>query len=456
MYPELKKELETYEKRTPKSRAALENAKPWMPLGVSSNFRSYEPYPMFIAEAKGSRVRDLDGNEYVDFNLCFGALMAGHCNPLVVQAVERQLKKGTMFGMPHEMERELAQEICARYPVENVRFGNSGTEVTMHAIRLARGYTGREKIIKFEGCYHGVHDAAMVSVKPKEDKWGSISSPNQVPASAGIPQAVVENTLVATFNDLPSVQRLFERNRQQVAALILEPVPMNIGICMPQPGFLQGLRDLCTQHGALLIFDEVKTGAKLGRGGACEYFKVKPDMVCLAKSIGGGFPLAAFGASKKVMDLIAEGKVFHAGTYNTNPLVMAAGLAVLREVLTPQNYERINKMSKRLVSGHTEIIKKSGLTAYAIGVCANGAVMLYPKEVRNYRDWTQIDLDLWRHYWFGMVNRGVLPTPHWWDEQWTISVAHSDADIEKHLEVFAEVAPALASAQQERTAAVAR
>lgn len=456
MYPELKKEIETYERRTPKSRTALENARPWMPLGVSSNFRSYEPYPMFIAEAVGTRVRDLDGNEYVDFNLCFGALMAGHSNPLVVAAVERQLKKGTMFGMPHEMERELAQEICARYPVENVRFGNSGTEVTMHAIRLARGYTGREKIIKFEGCYHGVHDAAMVSVKPKEDKWGKISSPNQVPASAGIPQAVVENTLVATFNDLPSVQRLFERNRQQVAALILEPVPMNIGICLPQPGFLQGLRDLCTQHGALLIFDEVKTGAKLGRGGASEYFKVRPDMVCLAKSIGGGFPLAAFGASKKVMDLIAEGKVFHAGTYNTNPLVMAAGLAVLREVLTPQNYERINKMSKRLISGHNEIIKKAGLTAYAIGVCANGAVMLYPKEVRNYRDWTQIDLDLWRHYWFGMVNRGVLPTPHWWDEQWTISVAHTDADIEKHLEVFAQVAPALAAAQQERTAAVAR
>jgi len=456
MYPELKKEIETYERRTPKSRTALENAQPWMPLGVSSNFRSYEPYPMFIAEAKGTRVRDLDGNEYVDFNLCIGALMAGHSNPLVVAAVERQLKKGTMFGMPHEMERELAQEICARYPVENVRFGNSGTEVTMHAIRLARGYTGREKIIKFEGCYHGVHDAAMVSVKPKEDKWGSISAPNQVPASAGIPQAVVENTLVATFNDLPSVESLFERLRQQVAALILEPVPMNIGICRQRPGFLQGLRDLCTQHGALLIFDEVKTGAKLGRGGASEYFKVRPDMVCLAKSIGGGFPLAAFGASKKVMDLIAEGKVFHAGTYNTNPLVMAAGLAVLREVLTPQNYERINKMSKRLISGHNEIIKKSGLTAYAIGVCANGAVMLYPKEVRNYRDWTQIDLDLWRHYWFGMVNRGVLPTPHWWDEQWTISVAHTDADIEKHLEVFAQVAPALASAQQERTAAVAR
>ncbi|MBI2683169.1 MAG: glutamate-1-semialdehyde 2,1-aminomutase [Acidobacteriales bacterium] len=455
MYAQLKKELETYERRTPRSRAALEHSKPWMPLGVSSNFRSYEPYPLFIESAQGTRVRDLDGNEYIDFNLCFGALMAGHANPIIVRAVEEQLKKGTMYGMPHVMEQQLAEEICARYPVENVRFGNSGTEVTMHAIRLARGFTGREKIIKFEGCYHGVHDAAMVSVKPKADKWGSATEPNQVPASAGIPKGAWEATLVAIFNDLPSVERLFKKYPGDVAALILEPVPMNIGVCMPQPGFLEGLRELCTRHGALLIYDEVKTGAKLGRGGASEYFGVKPDMVCLAKSIGGGFSLAAFGTSRKIMDIIGEGKVFHAGTYNTNPLVMAAGLATLRHVLTPENYARIDKMSKRLVEGCNQIIKQTGLTAYAIGACANGAVMLYPGEVKNYRDWAGIDVDLWRHYWFAMVNRGVMPTPHYWDEQWTVSVAHSDADIERHLEVFAEVAPALAVAQQERSGAMA-
>ena len=456
MHESLKKEVATYEKRTPKSRAALEKARPWMPLGVSSNFRIYEPYPMFIADARGAHIRDLDGNDYADFNLCFGALMAGHCNPAVVKAVQERLEKGTMFGMPHELERELAQEICARYPVEQVRFGNSGTEVTMHAIRLARGYTGRDKIIKMEGCYHGVHDAVMVSVKPKADKWGLPTAPTPVPASAGIPEGTWKNTLIAVFNDLASTERLFDANRGQVAALIVEPIPMNIGICMPQPGYLQGLRELCSRHGALLIFDEVKTGAKLGRGGACDYFKVKPDIVCLAKSIGGGFPLAAFGASKQIMDQIAEHKVFHAGTYNTNPLVMAAGLATFRYVLTPGNYERINRMSQRLLEGHKEIIRKSGLQAYAVGACANGAVMLYPKEVRNYRDWADIDVDLWRHYWFGMVNRGVLPQPHWWDEQWTVSVAHSDADIEQHLAAFADLAPALTAAQQERAGAMAR
>src|SRR5262249_49561313 len=301
---QLRKEIETFEKRTPKSRAALERSKPLMPLGVSSNFRSYEPYPIFIAEAQGTRVRDLDGNEYIDFNLCFGAIMAGHSNPIVVKAVEDQLKKGTMYGMPHEMERELAEEISNVYPVENVRFGNSGTEATMHAIRLARGYTGREKIIKFEGCYHGVHDAAMVSVKPKAEKWGSATAPNQVPASAGIPQGALEATLVAVFNDLPSVERLFQKYPDQVAGIILEPVPMNIGVCMPQAGFLEGLRSLCDKHGALLIYDEVKTGAKLGRGGASEYFGVRPDMVCLAKSIGGGFSLSAFGTSRKIMNAI--------------------------------------------------------------------------------------------------------------------------------------------------------
>jgi len=456
MYPELKKEIDTYEKRTPKSRAALAKSWPLMPLGVSSNFRSYEPYPLFIEDAKGTAIHDLDGNQYVDFALCFGALMAGHCHPAVVKAVQERLEKGTMFGMPHELEREMAAEICARYPVEQVRFGNSGTEVTMHAIRLARGYTGRDKIIKLEGCYHGVHDAVMVSVKPKPEKWGSAGAPNQVPASAGIPQDTWKNTLIATFNDLRSAERLFDQNPGQIAALILEPVPMNLGIVMPEPGYLEGLRELCTRHGAMLIFDEVKTGAKLARGGACEYFNIKPDMVCLAKSIGGGFPLAAFATSKRVMDQIAEGKVFHAGTYNTNPVVMAAGLATFRHVLTPENYDRINRMSKRLVEGHNQTIKKSGMSAYALGVCANGAVMLYPKTVRNHRDWAEIDIDIWRHYWFGMVNRGVIPQPHWWDEQWTVSVAHTDADVEKHLAAFADLAPALATAQQQRMAAAVR
>lgn len=456
MYEALRKELEIFEKRTPKSAEAHKKNLKRIPLGVASNYRAYDPHPIFVKEGQGSHFRDLDGNDYIDHNLCFGALMAGHCHPAVAKAVEARLHLGTMFGMPHDMEWQLAEEICQRYPVEMVRFGSSGTEATMHAIRLARAATGRDKVIKFEGAYHGLHDTALVSVKPHAPEFGDASAPNSVPGGLGVPQASLANVPVATFNDLNSVERRFKENPGQVAAVILEPILMNVGMCMPQPGFLEGLRQLCDKYGALLIFDEVKTGAKLAWGGASEYFGVRPDLTCLAKSIGGGFPLAAFGASGAVMDLISQHKVFHGGTYNTNPVSMAAGLATFREVLTRENYAHVDKLSKKLTEGYRKIVAKAGLQGYVAQAGANGVLMLYAQEIRNYRDWTTIDIDLWRQYWFGMVNRGVMAQPYWWDEQWTISVQHTEADIEKHLAAFADVAPALARSQQEQFAAAAR
>jgi glutamate-1-semialdehyde 2,1-aminomutase len=383
--------------------------------------------------------------------------MAGHCHPAVMKAVEKRLSTGTMFGMPHNMEWELAEEICTRFPVEMCRFGNSGTEVTMHTIRLARAATARDKIIKFEGGYHGLHDAALVSVKPHPpaDDFGDIKNPQPVSGGKGVPAASIDNVKIATFNDLETVERRFRENPGQIAAIILEPIMMNVGLCMPQKGFLEGLRELCDKHGALLIFDEVKTGAKLGWAGASEYFGVTPDMICLAKSIGGGFPLAAFGAHKRVMQLISDHKVFHGGTYNTNPVSMAAGLAVFREVLTRENYAHTDKLSHKLTEGYRRIVAKSGLQAYIASAGVNGALMLYPAEIKNYRDWLAIDIDLWRHYWFAMVNRGVMPQPYWWDEQWTISVQHTEADIDQHLAAFADIADSLATAQHERMGAVA-
>src|SRR5450755_3418343 len=455
MHEALSKEISTYEKRTPKSAAAHKRALERIPLGVASNYRHYEPYPIFVKDGQGSKIHDVDGNEYIDHNLCFGALMAGHCHPAVVKAVEEKLHEGYTFGMPHDQEWELAEEICKRYPVEMVRFGSSGTEATMHACRIARAATGRDKILKFEGSYHGLHDTALVSVKPKEEDWGDADAPNSVPGGGGIPKSTIANVTVASFNNLPSVERRFRENPGQIAAIILEPILMNVGLCMPQPGFLQGLRDIATKNGALLIFDEVKTGAKLAWGGASEYFGVKPDMICLAKSIGGGLPLAAFGASKAVMDLISQHKVFHGGTYNTNPVSMAAGLATFREVLTRGNYAHIEKLSHKLATGYRETVAKVGLNAYIIFAGANGVLMFAPKEIRNYRDWLKVDTELWRQYWFAMVNRGVMPQPYWWDEQWTISVQHTEKDIEQHLQVFAEVAPALAEAQKEKPVAVA-
>ena len=452
MYHLLEKELASFEARTPGSKAALKRAEPRMPLGVASNFRSYEPWPLFVKDAKGTHIHDLDGNEYIDFNLCFGALMAGHCHPAVVAAVQERLVTGTMYGMPHTLEYELAEEICQRFPVEQVRFASSGTEVTMHAIRIARGFTGRDKIIKMEGAYHGVHDSVLVSMKPKRELCGD---PDRPDASTGLGWSARRYG-----KEYPgrAIQRSESRGRAfcgksgQIAAVIVEPIMMNIGICMPEPGYLEGLREICTREGALLIFDEVKTGAKLGRGGACEYFNIKADMVTLAKSIGGGFPLAAFAASKKVMDVIAQQKVFHAGTYATNPLVMAAGLATLREVLTPAGYAHIGKVSDALVSGYKQIVQKTGLEAYVESAGANGAMLLYRNKIHNYREWLAVDTDLWRLYWFGMLNRGVMAQPYWWDEQWTISVAHSMADVDRHLSAFEQVAPALAQTQQETMA----
>jgi glutamate-1-semialdehyde 2,1-aminomutase len=455
MYPELQKELDTYERRTPKSAEAHKKNLKRIPLGVASNYRAYDPWPIFVKEASGSHFRDLDGNDYLDHNLTFGALMAGHCHPAVMKAVAKRLSTGTMYGMPHDMEWELAEEICDRFPVEMVRFGNSGTEATMHSVRLARAATGRDKILKFEGAYHGLHDAALVSVKPHAPDYGDVNAPTSVPGGLGVPKASIENVTIATFNDLASVENRFKQFPGQISAIILEPILMNVGLCMPKAGFLEGLREIATKNGALLIFDEVKTGAKLGWGGASEYFGVKPDMICLAKSIGGGFPLAAFGTSKAVMSLISDHKVFHGGTYNTNPVSMAAGLATFREVLTRENYALVDKLGAKLTEGYRKTVAKVGLKAYIVSAGANGALMLYPKEIQSYRDWEKIDIDLWRLYWFGMVNRGVMPQPYWWDEQWTISVQHTEADIDKHLAAFADVAPALAKVQQESPEPVA-
>jgi len=456
MQDTLKTEIETYERRTAKSAEAHKRALSRIPLGVASNYRHYEPYPIFVKESLGSAFWDLDGNQYVDHNLCFGALMAGHGHPAVLKAVENALRGGTTFGMPHQLEWELSEEICARYPVEMVRFGSSGTEVTMHACRIARAATGRDKILKFEGAYHGLHDVALVSTKPKQEEYGDRKEPNSVPAGLGVTKATTENVIISSFNDMESVRRRFERYPNAIAAVIVEPVMMNIGVCLPEPGFLQGLRDICSEYGALLIFDEVKTGAKLAWGGACEYFAVKPDLLCLAKSIGGGMPLAALGGRRGTMDLISQHKVFHGGTYNCNRVAMAAGLASFREVLTRENYALVGKLSRKLTDGYRQIISTVGLEAYVVSAGANGALMLYPSEIRDYRDWTRIDTDLWRQYWFGMVNCGILPQPYWWDEQWTISVQHTDADIDKHLAAFADIAPGLADTQAARRTAVLR
>ena len=434
-------EIERFRSRTPQSEAMYRRGLRTMPLGVESNFRFYDPYPLYIDRASGSRVWDVDGNEYIDYGLCFGALMVGHAHPVVVEAVARQAARGSMFGMPHGLMLELAEELCRRFTLDRLRFANSGTEATMHALRVARGATRRDRILKFEGAYHGVHDAVLIGVKPPAGTSGDAAAPLSVPASGGIPAPLLATTVVATFNDLESVRAAFRRHPGEIAAIILEPVMMNIGVCPPEPGFLEGLREICDREGALLIFDEVKTGSKLAAGGAREHFGVKPDLVTMAKSFGGGTAIGAFGGRADIMAVIDRQEVFHAGTFNANPLVVAAALAGLREVLKPEIFTRVRALNDRLLAAYRSIITDAGLVACVAGIGANGCVYFGTREpLRNYRDFLGVDKDQYWEYFFGMVNRGVIPCAAHHDEQWTISAVHTDQDIDAHVTAFAEVA----------------
>jgi len=433
-------ELERYHAQNKKSRAMYERAEKILPLGVSSNFRTYEPYPIYIQRAEGSKMWDVDGREYTDFSMCFGALMVGHSNPTMVKAVAQAAGEGTLYGMPHDREVRAAELIGERFRLEQVRFTNSGSESTMHALRMARSFTGRDKVLKFEGAYHGGHDTALVSVKPPKAKLGSAKHPKSLPVGHGIPEGTVKNTLVAQWNDIQSVRDQLQRNDNEVAALILEPVMMNVGVLPPRDGFIQELRALCDEFGVLLIFDEVKTGAKLAWGGAQEWFKVKPDIVCLAKAIGGGLPLGAFGASRALMNEIGQFRSFHAGTYASNPLATTACIAALADVLTPEVFTRATALGNALAEGHNHIIQKYGLNACAVNVGVNGTVFWRKTPPTNYREWLDQDFDAFWRYWHMNLNRGVIPQAQCYDEQWTVSALHTDKDVYRMLEVFDEIA----------------
>ena len=432
-----------YVERTRKSREAHDRAKSLLPRGVSSNFRAVDPNPIFVETAVGTTITDLDGNRYLDFGMAFGAMMAGHAHPKVVAAVERQVRRGTLHAMPHRLEAVVAEELRARFGQEQWRFANSGTEATMHAIRLARGYTGRSKVIKFEGAYHGAHDTVLVSTKPPLGRVGLRQAPASVPASEGIPPGTLQHTHVAQFNDLDSVRRRFDENLNKVACVIVEPIMLNMGVTEPEPAFLPGLREVCDQYGALLIFDEVKTGVKIARGGATEHYHVRPDIVCLAKAIGGGLPLAAFGASAALMEEINSFRVMHVGTYASNPLTLAAAEATLKEVLTDAAYEQVFALNRKLVDGYAALVREHGLPAYANGVGGMGTVNFRKDRMRDYRDWASLDKTMSHAFWLAMMNEGIIPQPPGPDEQWTISVQHTEADVDAHLKAFGRVAPLL-------------
>lgn len=434
-----------YMERTVKSRAAQNEARELLPCGVSSNFRAVEPNPIFVEAAVGSTITDLDGNRYLDFSMAFGAVLVGHAHPQVIQAIETQALQGTLHAMPHRLEMSVAQELRHRFGQDQWRFCSSGTEATMHTVRLARGYTGQPGIIKFEGAYHGAHDTVLVSTKPPLRKAGPRLSPARIPTSEGIPPESRMHTHVAQFNSLDSVRLRFEENKGGIAGVLVEPVMLNMGVTEPDPKFLPGLREICDEYNTLLIFDEVKTGVKIAPGGATEHYGVKPDIVVLAKAIGGGLPLAAFGARAEIMQEIAAMRVLHVGTYSSNPLTLAAAEVTLREVLTGEAYRRMFALNRKLVDGYNDLIRENRLPFYANGIGAMGTLNFRKETIRNYRDWVGLDRRASSAWYLAMMNQGVIPQPPGPDEQWTISAQHNEADIEAHLAAFAQVAPLLKS-----------
>jgi len=432
-------EMARLAEHTTASRALYERARKTMPLGVTSSFQAADPYPIYLSHGRGAEVWDVDGAAYFDFHNGFGAMAVGHAHPKVVEAIDRAARTGTHFAVTTEPAVALAEELCRRFRLERVRFTNSGTEATMDAIRVARAFTGKDVICKIEGSYHGHHDSVMFSVTPGLDLVATTAEgarTDHLPASKGIPTQMGEWTLAIPFNDLPAVERLFAERAKDLACFIIEPVMMNIGIVLPRPGYLEGLRELCTRHGVVLIFDEVKCGATIAAGGAIERFGVQPDLACFAKSIAGGTPGGAFGGRADLMNAIGAG-VAQQGTFNGNPLVAAAGLAALTEVLTPDAYEHFKRIGSRLADGCQKAITASHIPAHVIDLGCKGCVSYRPEPLVDYRSFLETNADLFDASWAWAVNRGIFMTPGN-EEQWTLSVQHGDRHIDRYVDVFSE------------------
>lgn len=426
-------ELASYSQRTVSSQNANQRARRVLPAGVPSSFQAYDPHPLMIRHAAGAHMEDLDGNRYVDYDMGFGALFSGHMHPAVRTAVEAQFDHGTLYVSPCELDTEVSELLAAQFGFPMWRPTNSGTEATMDAIRLARGVTGRDRIVKVEGGYHGHHDEVMISTKPSLEQAGPADRPHAVPASAGITAGTLGEVTVVPYNDAAALERALEG--RDVACFIVEPVMENIGICLPQPGYLEAVREITRRYGTLLIFDEVKTGLTAGYGGATTVLGVRPDLITLAKSIGGGFPVGAFGGEAEYMEYITDARVLHLGTYNGNPLVMAAARAVLGEVCTPEVVADTVARNVRLVQACQRIIDDAGIPAHTVEFGAKGCITWSREPVRNYRDYKATDFDLAFAQWIHGINRGVLLPPGL-DEQWLISVMHTDSDAMRYAEVF--------------------
>jgi glutamate-1-semialdehyde 2,1-aminomutase len=406
---------------------------------VASSFQDQAPHPIYIVEGSGSKVVDLDGNEYSDFHNGFGVMVVGHAHPTIAAAIAETAPKGTHFAAPNASAVRVARELSRRFRLPKVRFSNSGTEATLDAVRLGRAFSGKDGLAKIEGSYHGHHDAVMVSVHPDPSKIGPRAHPVSVPQSAGIPQALLDLTVVVPFNDPDALDATLTAN-PDIGSMIIEPIMLNIGVVPPRDGYLEAVREITSKHGVVLIFDEVKTGATIAAGGAVEKYGVVPDLVALAKATGGGTPIGAVLGTDEIMAQIEDGTVAQIGTFNGNALTMAAAEATLTRVLDDDAYQLLDQIGERILAGCQDVCDRYGLPAYAVGVASKGCVMFADEDVVDYRSYADHFNDELNYlgWLYHMVN-GVYMTPGA-DEQWTLSVVHTDAEIDHYVSVFEEFA----------------
>ncbi len=419
-----------------KSESLFAEALKYIPGGVNSPVRAFRAVggqPFFVNRAKGARVWDVDGNEYIDYVLTWGPAILGHTHPKIISAVKNAADHGTSFGIPNPFEVTMAKLICGLVPsVQKVRMTSSGTEACMSAIRLARGFTKRDKIIKFDGCYHGHADSLLVKAGSGALTFGN-------PDSAGVPAAFTQHTIVLPYNDTDALKAAFTANQDQIAGIIVEPVPGNAGLYLPKPGYLEFLSQITQQHGALLIFDEVMTGFRLAKGGAQERFGIKPDLSCFGKVIGGGLPVGAFGGRAEIMDYLAPlGPVYQAGTLSGNPLAMAAGIAALEELQTSGAYCQLEELGEQLEAGMKDAARSAGVPVQ-FNSCGSMFCGYFTSEpVWNVADAMKSDRERFKKYFHGMLEAGVYLAPSQFESGF-VSTAHSTADIEKTVQAAAKV-----------------
>ncbi len=426
----------------------FERARDSLSGGVASSYQLRDPWPIYLAEGQGPTVTDVDGNRYWDFHNGFGSMVQGHANPAIVEAVRDRVALGTHFAAVTEDTIVVAEALAGRFGLPLWRFVNSGSEATMDAIRIARALTGRETIVKIFGSYHGHHDAVMVSIGVPYDSIGDREELASLPYGAGIPRAVTELTIAVPFNDAGAMERRIERLEAEgraPACVIMEAAMMNLGVVLPQPGYLEQVRDITSRHGIVLIFDEVKTGLAVAAGGATERFGVQPDMVTLAKTLGGGLPAGAIGGTEEVMRVVEDGSVYQVGTYNGNPLSMAAARASLEQVLTVDAYRHLDALNDRIVTGCDAVIERHRLAGYAVGVGSKGCVTFSPTPIVDYETFkANQDVAVTELAWLWNMNRGIYMTPGR-EEEWTLSVTHTDEAVDAYVRVFDEMAAALAA-----------